>query len=407
MLPEGLLEPLFAGGIDALANDPDAVQFRHTGGAADAVTGFGLALPRCLVRQTAGQRLDEIRAGAAAAPQDGHAQVGKGLHLPGKLLRGDLILVGHRVRQTGVGLDNNRQIRPLHQFLRQWQNLLGAQGAVDADGVHAQSLQGEGHSRNRAAGKGAVVLLKGHGHIDGQITALLGGQDSGPHLSQVGHCLKDHQIGPGGGPSLHHLPEEVIGLLKGQGAQRLQQLADGAHVQSHQGAGLFRRLSGHLDRLSDHLLHRIAGTRQLVGVGAKGIGVDHVAARPEIPAVDVCHHLRRGKAQDLRPLAQGQAGCQQLGAHGAVQKLEGAQCFSILHRVFLPFSSHSVHTWRSPGSRGSSGAGAYPPHPAPPLPTSEVSGYCWLRGSGQSAAGCPAGYTVRAAARWGNLRSRG
>ncbi len=56
-----------------------------------------------------------------------------------------------------------------------------------------------------------------------------------------------------------------------------------------------------------------------MAVGLKGVGIDDVAARVNIAAVDGGHNLRLGKAQNLRPLPQLQARRLQLGSHGAVQ----------------------------------------------------------------------------------------
>lgn len=64
---------------------------------------------------------------------------------------------------------------------------------------------------------------------------FFGGQDGGFHVVEVGEGLKDNQICPGIFRSNHHLPVQRVSVLKGQGAQRLQQLPNGAAVEGHIG----------------------------------------------------------------------------------------------------------------------------------------------------------------------------
>ncbi len=102
--PQGLLKPFFSGGIDPLSNDPDALEFHRLGGGTDP-------MPICLgpctgpgLRQTAPQRLDKIRRGAAASPHNGNAQLCRLGHLLRKFLRGNGIGSRGWIRQARIGL---------------------------------------------------------------------------------------------------------------------------------------------------------------------------------------------------------------------------------------------------------------------------------------------------------------
>ena len=164
-----------------------------------------------------------------------------------------------------------------------------------------------------------MILLKGHSGQNGQIGVLLCRENGGFHIIKIGKSLKHYQIGPCILPCGDHFPVQLIGFVKFQRAQRLQQLSDWSDVQSHQ---CICPLSGrfcHPDRLLNDLPDTVAGAGQFVAVGLKGVGVDQIAACGNIAAVDVSHHLRRCKTQDFRALPQLEAGCLQLCAHGAVQ----------------------------------------------------------------------------------------
>ena len=183
--------------------------------------------------------------GAAAAPQNGGTQIQEPGHPPSVFLRPDFIdrlAVFHRW-EAGVGFDQQGKVGPLGQLLGDGVDFKGPQGAVDADGICAHPLQGEGHGPDIAAGEGAPPLVKGHGAEHRQGGVLLGGQQGRPHLLEVGHRLNDDEIRPGcAGQYL--FPKLPIGCLKGEGPHGLQQFPQGADVQRHQTAKVCGRFAG-------------------------------------------------------------------------------------------------------------------------------------------------------------------
>ena len=119
VFPQCLLEPLFTGGVDALAHHSHAGELRHLRGRADPAAPGRTGHFRRLGADGVAQLLDERRRCAAAAAQDTDAQLGERHHLTGELRRCDGVLIGLGIRQAGVGLDHQGQVRPLPQLLRQ------------------------------------------------------------------------------------------------------------------------------------------------------------------------------------------------------------------------------------------------------------------------------------------------
>ena len=224
----------------------------------------------------------------------------------------------HRVGQTCVGLDNHRQPGGPADLLHHGQQPVRAQGTVYAHRVGSKALQGTGHGLSRAAGEGAACFVKAHGHEGGKGCVFLDGQQRGPGLVQVGHGFDGNQIGPGGFTRPGHFGKKVVGILKAQGSKRLQQLAQGAHVQGHQ-SGVSCCAAGYAYCGGNNLLHGVARPGQLEGVGPEGVGINHLTARVHIGPVDAAYPVGVGQAEQFRPLARLQPLFLQHGAHGTVQ----------------------------------------------------------------------------------------
>ena len=335
LLQQGLLEPLFAGGIDALADDPHPVDGDCPGGCADKAGLFSTAAGRLTARQRIPQGAQVVGTGAAAAAQQGGPGIHTIQHGLRVLGRGQVIAAVHGIGQACVGLGNDGQRGMLGQFPDKGRSLYRAQRAVDADGIRAETFQRMGHGSQRAAGKGAAGGFKAHGHQHGQLGVLLDGQQGSLGLVQVGHGLDHRQISPGSGSCLGHLGKKSVGLLEGQATHGLQQLAQRPDIQRHQCISACRGSLGQLDCRRNHVLGAQAGGGQLVGVGPEGVGVDDAAAGFHIGAVDGRHRLASGQVHFLGLHAGFQSVLLEQGAHGAVQ-LDQA-LIKANHNVFRPF----------------------------------------------------------------------
>ena len=256
------------------------------------------------------------RAAAAAHKSDGQVEI--------RLQKLDVFLGGKGVfprlgiGQTGIQLDGQGQGGMLCQPLQGGQHFVGAQRAVDADGVGAHTLQHHAHGGHIAAQKGAAGLLIGHGHQHRQVGVLLGGQNGTASLGQIHHGLEDDGVGPGVLGGHAHFFINLVALVKGHGAHGLHQLAAGAGRHGHLGVGAPGGVLGAADGHRDDLLHRMTRAGQLEPVCAKGVGIDQVGTGLHIHPVDGGDRFGLLQTDQLGSLAQLQALFLQHGAHGTV-----------------------------------------------------------------------------------------
>ena len=188
--------------------------------------------------------------------------------------------------------------------------------AVDAQNVGANGIERDGGNLGTRAQEGATVFLKGHGGKDGQVGVLAAGEDRRLDLGQVGHSLDNKEVDARGDAGAHFLGKEVVGLVEAQGTQGAKQRADGADVTGDvAGAGL----AGTGDGRGKDVCHG-GGTVELVGVGAKGVGGDHVAAGLDILTLDIGDNLGFLKVEQLGQGARLHASGLQHGAHAAVEQ---------------------------------------------------------------------------------------
>ena len=305
-LAQGLLEPLFTGGVDALAHHGDAVHGDEVHRRAEH-RGHGVGgAARLAVGEDAVQQLDEIGGGAAAAARRKELQIAVGLHLHGKELGRDVVAAAVGAGQARIRLDEDREVarQSLSQPLCHGENFFRAEGAVDAHSVGPEAPGRDGEALDGAAGEGAPARLKAHAGEDGQAAVLFRGQQGGFQLVQVGEGLKEDEVGPGGDARPDDAAILGHGVFKGQRAVGLQQFAQRADVQRGQCAvgGAGPLAVG--DARRNDLFQRVFAARQLMGRRAEGVGIDDAAACGGVPAVDALDELWVGDVQFLRPCAQ-------------------------------------------------------------------------------------------------------
>ena len=189
------------------------------------------------------------------------------------------------------------------------------------------------------------VKVKGHGDKHRQRAALLCRQQRRLGLVQVGHGLNDNEIGPGLYTGVHHLPEQLVGPLEGEAPHGLQQLTQGANVQSHLRPGPVHGVLGQSDGRPHYLLHRVSRGGQLAGVCPEGVGVDHL--RPRRCVVPVYPGNTRGvrQVQQLGDAAGEQPPLLEDGAHSAVQNQESVLDKVMFHRLFPPCGIGRSLSW--------------------------------------------------------------
>ena len=347
-VPQRLLQPLFAGGVDPLAHHRDAFHL-HTAHRRTQPAGpqrdFGGRAAFC---KGLPQQTDILRRGAAAPAHHRDAGAGIVLHLGGKP-GGVQIIAAVGVGQPGIGLDKDRQIRRHHpaEPTGKRQDLGRAQRAVDADGRRPQPGRCHAETFHRAAGKGAAPAFEAHRGHHRQVAVFPGRQNGRLQLIEIGHGLKADQIRPGRRAGPHDLRKAPVGFLKGEGPGRDEQFPQGPHIQRHQGAGAPGTPSGAGHRSRHGLLHRVPGSGHLALVDAEGVGHQQISAGAGIVPVDGFQRIRHRKSRQLRFLARLQAAKLQLGPHTAVQDDEffAGKQFVKLHR-----SSPSSNRHKSPAA---------------------------------------------------------
>ena len=222
---QGLLQALFAGGVDALADDSDLVavagKVHDRLGARDRHAGLAAARAGRVVVDKRAQGRHVRRRGAAATAHDAHAvldHAGDGLGVFGGLDIKDGVAIVVHVGQSRIGLYHNGLVGDGEHAGGESSKLGRSLAAVDAQNVGADGVEGDGGDLGARAQEGATVFLKGHGGKDGQVGVLATGEDGGLDLGKVGHGLDNKEVHARGDARAHLLGKEVIGLVEAEGA---------------------------------------------------------------------------------------------------------------------------------------------------------------------------------------------
>ena len=325
---QGLLQALLAGGVDALADDGDLVAIAGKVydrlRARDRHAGLAVAHAGRVVVDEDAKGCHVRGRGAAASADDAHAildHAGDGLGVFGCLDIKDGVAVIVHAGQSRIGLHHDGLVGDGEHTRGESAELGRALAAVDAQDVGADSVEGDGGDLGARAQEGAAVFLKSHGGKDRKVGVLAAGEDRRLDLGQVGHGLDNKEVNARSDAGAHLLGKEVVGLVKTEGAQGAQQRADGADVAGDvAGAGL----AGAGDGRGKDIGHG-GGAVELVGVRAKGVGGDHVAAGLDVLTLDIGDDLGLLKVEELGQSAGLHAGGLQHGAHAAVkQQMPGA-----------------------------------------------------------------------------------
>ena len=325
---QGLLQALFAGGVDALADDGDLVsvagKVHDRLGACDRHAGLAMARTGRVVIDKRAQGRHVRGRGAAATAHDAHAvldHAGNGLGVFGGLDVKDGVAVVVHVGKSCIGLHHNGLVGNGEHTCGEPSELGRSLAAVDAQNVGADGIERDGGNLGTRAQEGATVFLKGHGGKDGQVGVLAAGEDGRLDLGKVGHGLDNKEVHARIDAGAHLLGKEIVGLVEAEGAQGAKQRTDGADVAGDvMGTGR----AGAGDSGGKDICHG-GGTVELVGVGTKGVGGDHVAAGLDVLSLNVGNDLGLLKVEQLGQGARLHASGLQHGAHAAVkQQVPGA-----------------------------------------------------------------------------------
>ena len=293
---ESLLEALFACWVDALADNSGLIY-------GNAVhRGAGYACADYLSRLTFHSRKSFYHSGdmlwscSAAASEYGNACVCQLYCACGEIVGIDVVFIGNRIGKSCVGLCNNGERGKCAYPVQNREELLGAERAVYADSVSAETFQHSYHTFGRNARKGSHILLKGHSDEHGLVGVLLCGENSGFYLIEVGHGLDDYDIGVLSCED--KLLIYVVGFLEFQSARRFEKLTYRSHIQSHKSASCGSLFSVG-DTCGDHLLNGMTAFCKLEAVCAEGVGVDDISTAFDVKSVYLHYRLWGGYVQKL------------------------------------------------------------------------------------------------------------
>ena len=264
------------------------------------------------------------RRGAAATAHDAHAvlnHAGDGLGVFGSLDIKDGVAVVVHTGESRIGLHHDGLVGNGEHACGEPSELGRSLAAVDAQNVGVDSVERDGGDLGARSQEGTAVFLEGHGGKDGQVGVLAAGEDGCLDLGQVGHSLDNKEVHARIDAGTHFLGKEVVGLVEAEGAQGAKQRTDGADVAGDvMGTGR----AGARDRGGKDICHG-GGAIELVRVGAKGVGGDHVTACLDILTLDIGDDLGLLKVEQLGQGARLHASGLQHGAHAAVkQQVPGA-----------------------------------------------------------------------------------
>ena len=222
---QGLLQALFAGGVDALADDGDFVavagKVHDRLGARDRHAGLAAARAGRAVVDKRAQGRHVRRRGAAATAHDAYAvgnHTGDGHGVLGRLDIKDGVAVVVHAGQSCVGLHHDGLVGNGEHARSESSELGRALTAVDAQDIGADGVERDGGNLGARAQEGAAVFLKGHGGKDGQVGVLAAGEDGRLDLGKVGHGLDNKEVHARGDAGTHFLGKKVVGLVKAEGA---------------------------------------------------------------------------------------------------------------------------------------------------------------------------------------------
>ena len=298
VFPQRLLKALFAGRVNALANNHGFFAEYHC-------LCIGGNHGTLFLRQRNQRKLSAalygfpkmFRRGAAAAANDPRAALDDFFHQLCELVG---VYVKHGLTvfpagKAGVGVDDHGQRGTFCQLRQQRKHLLGAKAAVKAQRIHAQAFQHGHRSRNIAAGEELSAFVKNHGDENRQGSVLFCAQNGGLHLHGIAHGFNQNQIGTGFFTHGGSFAKGRNGFLKVQIAHRLHELSGGADVHGNHGRmtalgnGLFgMRNTGGNDGFQ-------LFTGEFKAVRAESVGFNNLASGGEIIRVNRCNQIGVGE----------------------------------------------------------------------------------------------------------------
>ena len=247
-LAECQLEALFAGGVDAFADDcgGGVAEFDGVGGAGDPRAGLAGDGKRRDAAAGAAQGRQVGGGGAATAAEYAGTGSGDVRHLRGEVVGADVVHGATRLdaRESGVGFDDDGQRRKAHELGGERRRHVRSETAVEAQGVHAEALQKRDDGSGVGPGEELAVGPEGDGGKHGQVAGLLRGEDGGLEFVDVAHRLDGHEVGARVRPGADLFGEGGNRVFEREVAKRREKFARGPDVEGDETVAAPRRVAG-------------------------------------------------------------------------------------------------------------------------------------------------------------------
>ena len=225
-----------------------------------------------------------------------------------------------QVRHAGIWLYADRLIGIFRQDLYERNELFRAKGAIDADDIRAQGVQGDSGCLRVGTGDGAAIFTVGKLADHRQCAGFPGCQQRSTHFLDINGGFNDDVVSTGRSECLCLLVIRIVGILKVQVAQRFYEASGGAHG------------AGNLCPAADGLTYAGYGSHidfpyavlqsvmyELQAAGAKGICLDDGRASLCIGGMYLPDHFRALNVHKLRTLPGQQPGILEHRANGTVK----------------------------------------------------------------------------------------
>ena len=219
------------------------------------------------------------------------------------------------------------------------QHQVWSEAAVEAERVHAKSLENRRDAFDVGARKELAVFAERDCRYDRERRVLLRREDCRLGFVSVAHRFDHDEICSRLGPGGDLLREGVVGRVKFEIARGLEESTRRPDVERNEAlppdGG--RGFSRNPDSCRDYVRERRVAV-VLRGICAEGVGVHRVSASGEVCLVYGANVAWTREVPEFGDFAGLEALCLQLRAHSAVQEKDAAGlCYEVGHSDDMPF----------------------------------------------------------------------
>ena len=250
--------------------------------------------------------------------------------------------------ETGIWLGGQRNGGVGFHGLDEGQHGFRAGGAVAADGIGAETLQGDQGRNGIGSVQGTAAVFIGQGDNRKGRAGFLDGQEGRAGLLNVHHGFDDEEIDPAFRQSPDLFRKSGDGFFKGEVAEGFHEMACRADISGDEGPGS-GGTPGKAGQFPVDFVNRLRSVLgELEAVRPEGAGIDDIRASLPIGPVNVFQNCGMFQAPQLGADPAGHALFLQLRSRGAIQDEDflfeqATDCFLGLHEI--PFLCRGLRSF--------------------------------------------------------------